>query len=107
MPSAIEYSTWHSASVLSDSTGAVAWESETLADPVLLDPVEWIILQCLADDDDIKSLASDVAGIVGVSIEVALRRIETAMSRFEQGGLIDGPQGPTHPDPYFPLSTSH
>ena len=91
---------------MGDATGVVAWASGQNVRPVLLDPVEWIIFQCLDSGDDPVSLAHDVADVVGIELPVALARIKGAADKFVSAGLIgDGDVAALDRDFLLPVST--
>jgi hypothetical protein len=87
--------------------GAVVWPLTVGSSPAVLDPVEWIILQCLAIDDDIEGLVSDIAAVVGIDDRTAASRVNAAYARFGAAGLLEGHASDDFNDPLFALPLSH
>jgi hypothetical protein len=87
--------------------GTVVWRAPGRSIPVLLDPVEWIILQCLTEDDDPDGLVSDIVDVVGIDVVAAAARVDRACARFHALGLLGEQTTGAQSDPLFARPLSH
>lgn len=73
----------------------------------LLDPVDWLILQCLEFGDDTDDLVDDIVDIVGVDRDIAVSRTSIALREFARAGLLTGSAADAPPDPLFDRPLNH